>query len=48
MANRVERSPRPPSRKNDFDWKRFLIRSAIAIAIFNVIAGIVTWYFILR
>ncbi|MGO8856707.1 MAG: hypothetical protein ACLPTF_15025 [Steroidobacteraceae bacterium] len=47
MANRVERDPHPPSRKKDFDWKRFLIRSAIAIAIFNVIAGIVTWYFIL-
>ena len=29
-----------------FDWKRFWIRSLIAIAIFNIVAGLLTWYFI--
>jgi hypothetical protein len=29
-----------------FPWKRFLIQSLIAMAVFNVIAGLVTWYFI--
>jgi hypothetical protein len=33
--------------KKGFNWKGFLIESAIAIAIFNIIAGFVTWYFIL-
>ncbi len=33
--------------KRKFNWARFLIESAIAIAVFNIIAGIVTWYFIL-
>jgi hypothetical protein len=34
-------------RKKGFDWAGFLIESAIAIVVFNIIAGIVTWYFIL-
>jgi len=35
----------PP--KRGFNWAGFLIESAIAIAIFNIVAAIVTWYFIL-
>ncbi len=46
MANEVKRRPAAP-RNQDFDWKGFLIRSAIAIALFNVIAGLVTCYYIL-
>lgn len=33
--------------KKGFNWAGFLIESAIAIAIFNIVAAIVTWYFIL-
>lgn len=29
-----------------FDWKRFWVRSLIAVFIFNILAGLVTWYFI--
>jgi hypothetical protein len=46
MANDVERKPAAP-REQGFNWKGFLIRSAIAIALFNVIAGLVTCYFVL-
>jgi hypothetical protein len=48
MADDVERDPTPESpSKQGFNWKSCLIETAIAIAIFDVIAGIVTWYFIL-
>ncbi|MGO9037962.1 MAG: hypothetical protein ACLPX1_16125 [Steroidobacteraceae bacterium] len=46
MARDVERKPAAPQ-NGGFDWKGFLIRSAIAIALFNVIAGLVTYYFVL-
>jgi hypothetical protein len=46
MANDVERRPAAPTQKG-FNWKDFLIKSAIAIAIFNVIAVLVTCYFVL-
>jgi hypothetical protein len=36
---------KPPRR--GFNWAGFLIESAIAIVVFNVIAAVVTWYFIL-
>jgi len=39
--------PAKAPRKRGFNWAGFLIESAIAIAIFNIVAGIVTWYFIL-
>jgi len=29
-----------------FNWFRFWVRSAIALLVFNVIAALVTWYFI--
>ena len=48
MADDVERDPNPTSpRKKGFNWKRFLLESIIAIVLFDVIAWIVTWYFIL-
>jgi hypothetical protein len=46
MTNKVERKPAAPPNKG-FNWKDFLIKSAIAIAIFNVIAALVTCYFVL-
>jgi hypothetical protein len=46
MANEVKRKPATPQLQG-FNWKGFLIKSAIAIALFNVIAGLVTCYFIL-
>jgi hypothetical protein len=46
MANNVERKPAAPPNK-DFNWKDMLIKLAIAIAVFNVIAALVTWYFVL-
>jgi hypothetical protein len=46
MANNVERKPAAPTNKGS-NWKELLIKSAIAIAVFNVIAALVTWYFIL-
>jgi hypothetical protein len=46
MANEVKRKPAAPHVQG-FNWKGFLIKSAIAIALFNVIAGLVTCYFIL-
>jgi hypothetical protein len=46
MANDVERKPAAPLKKG-FDWKSFLIKSAIAIAIFNITAALVTCYFVL-
>lgn len=33
--------------KKGFNWKRFLIEAGIAIVIFDVIAWIVAYYFIL-
>ena len=45
MLKNVERKPAAPP-KQDFNWNGFLIKSAIAIAIFNVIAGLVTCYFV--
>jgi hypothetical protein len=48
MAEDVKRDPNPESpRKKGFNWRSFLIESIIAIVIFDVIAAIVTWYFIL-
>jgi len=48
MADDVERDPNPESpRKKGINWKSCLIESIIAIVLFDVIAGIVTWYFIL-
>ena len=54
--NRVAASPAtapPPrakfssrARRSSFPWKRFWIQSLIAMLIFNVFAGLVTWYFI--
>jgi len=46
MANAVKRKPAAP-RRQGFDWKGFWIKSAIAIALFNVVAALVTCYFIL-
>lgn len=38
----------PPHRPaSGFNWKRFWIQSLILIAIFNIAAGLITWYFIL-
>ncbi len=34
-------------RKTGFNWKSCLIESIIAIVVFDVLAWIVTWYFIL-
>lgn len=36
----------PPSRKEP-SWTRLLIKMAIAIVLFNIIAGILAWHFIL-
>jgi len=48
MADDVERDPNPKSpRKKGFNWKSCLLESIIAIVLFDVIAWIVTWYFIL-
>jgi hypothetical protein len=38
-------TPQPP--RKSFNWRGCLIESAIAIAIFNIIAAI-AWYFILK
>jgi len=46
MANEVKRKPAAPHMQS-FNWKGFLIKSAIAIALLNVIAALVTCYFIL-
>ncbi len=29
-----------------FNWFRFWVRSAIALLVFNIIAALLTWYFI--
>jgi len=46
MVKNVERNPAAPPIQG-FNWKSFLIKSAIAIVIFNVIAALVTCYFVL-
>jgi hypothetical protein len=46
MVKNVGRKPAAPHHKG-FNWKDFLIKSAITIALFNVIAGLVTCYFVL-
>jgi hypothetical protein len=46
MANKIERKPAAPPNEV-FNWKDLLIKLAIAIAVFNVIAALVTWYFVL-
>jgi hypothetical protein len=38
---------RPPAPRKSFNWRGCLIESAIAIAIFNIIAAL-AWYFILK
>jgi hypothetical protein len=30
-----------------FDWTRFWIHSAVTVIVFNVMAGLITWYWIL-
>jgi len=45
-SGRAEKGRAAP-RKKGFNWAAFLIESAIAITVFNIIAGIATWYFIL-
>jgi len=48
MDKDLERDPRAASqRKSGFNWKSCLIESIIAIVVFDVLAWIVTWYFIL-
>lgn len=37
----------PKRPKPSFNWPKFLIESAIAIVIFNIIAGIVTYYYLI-
>ena len=46
MVKNVERKP-AAAPKRGFNWKDFLIKSAIAIAIFNVVAALATCYFVL-
>ncbi len=48
MHKDLEHDPRAASRrKTGFNWKSCLIESIIAIVVFDVLAWIVTWYFIL-
>lgn len=37
----------PAHSAGGFDWKRFIVRSLVLIALFNVAAFLVTWYYIL-
>jgi len=46
MADDVKRKPAAPARQG-LNWKGLLIKSAIAIALFNVLAGLVTCYFVM-
>ena len=46
MVKNVERKPAAPPQQG-FDWKPLLIRTAIAIALFNVAAALVTCCFVL-
>jgi|GEM_PF-2766524 len=54
MDNNTGTSPRNSDRtsvKTDtpiagFNWFRFWVRVAIAVLVFNILAAIVTWYFI--
>jgi hypothetical protein len=46
MANTVERKGAAP-RNQGIDWKAFLIKAAIGIAVFNLIAALVTWFFVM-
>ena len=41
---RATQAPRP---KKAFNWPKFLIESAIAIVVFNIIAGFIAYYFII-
>jgi len=36
-------SPQPPAA---FNWFRFWVRALVAMLVFNVVAGLVTWFFI--
>jgi len=36
----------PPPPRKEPSWTSFLIKLAIAIALFNIIAGILAWYFV--
>ncbi len=48
MVEDIEHDPSPASqRKKGFNLKGCLIESVIAIVLFDVIAWLVTWYFIL-
>ena len=48
MDKDLEHDPRAASRrKTGFNWKSCLIESIIAIIVFDILAWIVTWYFIL-
>lgn len=38
--------PAPQRRVSAINWHRFWIQMAIAAVVFNIVAGIVTWYFI--
>jgi hypothetical protein len=46
MANNVERKGAAPGNQG-INWKAFLIKAAIGIGLFNLIAALVTWYFVL-
>lgn len=51
MSDSLTPNPSPASgrreKRKGFNWAGFLIESAIAILVFNIIAAIVAWYFIL-
>jgi len=36
----------PPSRRVGINWVRFWLQMLAAMLVFNVVAGLVTWFFI--
>ena len=40
-------APAAPYAHPAFNWTRFWIRSGVSVIAFNVIAGFITWYWIL-
>ena len=48
MTDHSKPDPKPgASGRKGFDWKGCLIESLIVFTVFNIIAAIVTWYFIM-
>jgi len=45
VSHRAAAAARPPARRT-MNWFRFWVQMAVAMLVFNIIAGLVTWFFI--